>query len=278
MSRIAARFRTFAVVALLTGGGAGLFAADPAEPLGPLPPVRPTSRPAEIAVEMNKAFADLAHAEPASREAARLRLMSFPRESLPAFEKMVKEAVPLAPSQAAALREIVTQVYLSGEPYVATGSDGFLGVRLGEVNMLTKADAPGQLKLNEPNPFDPQPGIDYSTTGVVITERMAGFCGALMLQDGDVVLGLVERPAVLIRNPVEMRQAVMGFGAGKTLHFQLLRQGQVMRVPITLDPRPDDADQIGGPDPMKELLERRRLKADVYWESTFAPLLKEGVG
>ena len=66
-----------------------MFAADPVEPLGPLPPVRPTSRPAEIAVEMNKAFADLAHAEPAAREAARLKLMTLPRESLPAFVKMV---------------------------------------------------------------------------------------------------------------------------------------------------------------------------------------------
>ena len=128
-----------------------------------------------------------------------------------------------------------------------------------------------------PDPFPiPDPDAVY---GVVIVERMPGFCGARMLQDGDVILGLVERPTIQIRGPTEFSLAVRSMGAGQTVTFLILRQGQVIRVPVTLDPRPDAADFVpGAVSPMKDLLDERDKTAREYWEKEFAPLVKEGVG
>jgi hypothetical protein len=68
-------------------------------------------------------------------------------------------------------------------------------------------------------------------------------------------------------------------GAGQTIHFQVLRQGQVIRVPVTLDARPDETEFVpGGPPPMQRLLDDREQAVREYWEREFAPLLKEGVG
>jgi hypothetical protein len=68
---------------------------------------------------------------------------------------------------------------------------------------------------------------------------------------------------------------VKAAGAGKTVHFQVLRQGQIIRVPVTLDPRPDAADSPQTL--MPALLNERRNAADAYWEERFARVLKEGV-
>jgi hypothetical protein len=129
-----------------------------------------------------------------------------------------------------------------------------------------------------PNPFDlPPPGP--ATTAVVIMERMPGFCGARMFQDGDVVLGIAAgRRHLPIRTPLEMKTHVQQYGAGQTVLFEVLRQGQVQRVPITLDPKPDEADPASGINAMQNMLDKRRTAAEEYWEKTFAPLLKEKVG
>lgn len=253
----------------------------PASPAGPAtaPATLPSS--ADVRAQLPKLFADLANSDPAVRETARLSLMGVARPDLSAFEKVVRENLPLVPAQAAVLREIVTHAYLASDGYPATDREGFLGVRLLEVGVVSKQDdqePPAEIEIN---PFDPRRPLTSGppTTGVLIVERMPGFCGARSLQDGDVVLGIVERPGQPIRNPSEMRDAVTGFRAGETIHFQLLRQGQVIDVPITLDPRPEAADPLNaGLNAMQNLIDERKSRAAEYWEKTFAPMLKEAAG
>ena len=103
---------------------------------------------------------------------------------------------------------------------------------------------------------------------------MPGFAGARSLQDGDVILSMVEHADLQFRVASQFSLVVRSVGAGKTVHFQILRQGQIVRVPVTLDPRPDAADFTPT---MTALLNDRKAAADAYWETTFAPLLKEGV-
>ena len=86
--------------------------------------------------------------------------------------------------------------------------------------------------------------FDLDDHGVVIVERMPGFVGARMLLDGDVVLGVAERPDVRMLGVNEFQMVVRQITPGTTVHFQVMRQGQVMRVPVTLDPRPFDPESF----------------------------------
>src|SRR4051794_34683812 len=178
--------------------------------------------------------------------------MGLSPRDLPTLRRIVADNRPVMPAQAVVLREIVTQVLLSGDEYVTDGREGFLGVRPCEVNMTIRA-APVPVGI----PNADLPGADPdSIIGVAIMERMPGFCGARALQDGDIILSIIERPAVQFHNPSEFSQAVRFMGAGQSIHFQIVRQGQVVRVPITLDPLPEAARQIpGGPRNMDMLVE-----------------------
>jgi hypothetical protein len=214
--------------------------------------------PGGTVASLRQSFADLDDADAAVREAARLKLMGMRRQELPAFQKLVQESQPLAPSQAAVLRQIVTHVYLAGEKYDTTNVEGFLGVKMQETTVrLPAPDGADQ--------FAP-------AVGVVIVERMPGFAGARMLLDGDVILGVVERPDVRTLGMYEFQMVVKSVTPGTTIHFQVMRQGQVIRVPVAPDPRPFDADGL-----MQDLIYRRQRKADDYWEKSFAQVLKEGV-
>src|SRR5258708_2183625 len=72
---------------------------------------------------------DLASPEDAKREEARTNLMGLSREDLPRLRALVEENRPVAAAQAAALHEIVVQIYLSEEPYEQDFPlTGFLGL------------------------------------------------------------------------------------------------------------------------------------------------------
>ena len=251
---------------------ASAVAAQPAPPRLPeLQPERPAGRDAErpagrrpapgerpAASVLGQWFAELADADAAVRDAARMKLMGMRREDLAAFEGVVRESLPLMPSQAAVLRRIVTHVFLTGEPYQTTELEGFLGVKMQETSVRVPS-------ADEAEPFAP-------AVGVVIVDRMPGFAGARMLRDGDVILGVVERPDVRTMGTHEFTLVVRAVTPGSTIHFQVMRQGQIIRVPVAPDPRPFQADAI------QELINLRQHLADEYWEKSFAKLLNEGVG
>jgi hypothetical protein len=225
---------------------------------------------------MVEAFAQLADPDADVREAARTQLMGLERRYLPALQKLVERSRPLLPSQAAVLRQIVTHVYLAGEPYAANGNMGFLGVRMLEADVSLPPR--NQDDGDDTAPDDEAPLI-APRTGVVITERMPGFVGNRMLLDGDVIIGLADRPELRFQTGEDFSTAVRQFGAGRTIRFNLLRRGRLIKVAVPLDPRPEAAvAEPQGVGAMTDLLSRRRQKADAYWAESFAPLLKERLG
>lgn len=238
---------------------------------------------------IREAFAQLADADAEVREEARLRLMALERRYLPALQKLVERNRPLLPPQAAVIREIVTHVYLTGEPYNGDGRYGFLGVRMTDADMTQQlppaageddALAPGaEAAPEEPEPqaFIPD-GASFRAPprGVVIVERFAGFAGYRAFLDGDIVVGLADDPGRTFGSAEEFGAAVRTVGAGGKVRFTVLRRGRLVKVEARLDPRPDAANMV---DPsMNDLDRHRRLKAEAYWNESFGPLLNERVG
>jgi hypothetical protein len=261
----------------------------------------PATRPGALDAEtIRAAFADLDDPDATKRRQAYERLMGMTRADLDAFRNVVDQARPLAPSQAAVLREIVSQAFLSGEPYKPLPHAGFLGVKLQVVAVTTPVDDPAPnaapAAANAPAEVDPfhaqlrggAVGADTGRVGILIYERVPGFCGARSLVDGDVILSIVGHPLRMTADRFdrqlteEFSMVVREFGPGATVTFELLRQGRVMRVPVKLDARPELADPNFAAPPGTETLDdfnlARRRKADRYWNQTFRPLLGEQVG
>src|SRR5712691_1361256 len=187
-----------------------------------------------------------------TRDAARVALMGLKRQELNIFRQAIIQNLPLAPNQIINLREIVTQIYLAGDVYPTDdGEGGFLGVRL-----PSRPDEETLLCVER---------------GVVIVSRVPGFCAFRMLQDGDVVLAIHsdagDRP---LNQPMELRRAVSSIKAGQTITLEVLRQGRILNVPITLDRRPLQVDEAA----LQEFINDRADRADEIWERDFAPLLK----
>ncbi|HSU69784.1 MAG TPA: hypothetical protein VLJ39_23065 [Tepidisphaeraceae bacterium] len=243
----------FACAAL--GGFSAASAADApvTQPASP-----PTTRPADP-VMMGRWLRDLASPEFVVRDAARTQLMHLSRQDLPALQELVRKVSPLSPPQALALRQIVQEVYLAGEPYDASGNHGFLGILMDEAAMSTR-------DLQQPN----DTGI---IPGVVVADRIPGFCASRMLRDGDVILGTVE-PAQVFNSSNDLKNVIGSLEPGTLVHLQVLRQGQVIEVPLTLDRRPVEADENFA----ENFRFRRGEKFKEYWRHTFAPLLRESVG
>ena len=225
-------------------------------------PAPAADRP-EVAA-MRQSLADLDDPDASVRERARVGLMGMSQRDLPAFQKLVGESLPLAPAQAAVLRQVVMHVFLAGEPYETTGAQGFLGVRMQDTSVRVPVG----------DGVDPRVAAGTPAVGVVIVERMPGFVGARMLLDGDVILGVQERQDVRMLGVFEFQTVIQSVAPGDTVHFQILRQGQVVRVPVRLDPRPVESE----PMVLQRLIQERQGKAEAYWDNTFARLLKERVG
>jgi hypothetical protein len=220
------------------------------------PATRPTATLAVIRAHLNHLASDNFQ----TREAARVALMGLQRADLPVLRDAVARSMPLAPSQYAVLKDIVTQVYLSGDDYPAEDGDvGFLGVSL-----------PGAYE---------DPGPTGSPRGVQIVSRVPGFCAYRMLQNGDAVLSMTEAgETTKFSTSQEFIDTVKQVRAGRTVTFEVLRQGRVVRVPITLDRRPAAMETAFSADWLKEFMNRRADAVDELWERDFAPLLRDLLG
>jgi hypothetical protein len=211
------------------------------------PATRPTS---DIGAQLKTWFVNLAHPDARVRNDAMVQLMGIRAVDLPILRRVVEESRPLAAEQAVALRQIVTQVYLANDPY-DHHEDGFLGV------------------------FLPQPNTDDFVDGTLVTKRMPGFVGMRMFRDGDVILEIIDPARHTVHSGRNLTDALKNMPAGKTLQFQVLRQGQVILIPVTLDQRPLEADN--GPEAMEEFSRLRMVRADQYWTAHFANLVQERV-
>lgn len=203
-------------------------------------------------------FAQLSAADQGAREAARAELMRLQRDDLIELKSVVQRAKPLKPAQAAALRQIVQEIYLSGERYPRASREGFLGV-------LMDDSVPADWRDNEAP----------ATLGVIVADRIPGFCAARVLLDGDVILGTAS-PVRLFKSAMDLKQTISGLGVGATVRLLVLRRGKVVEVSVTLDARPaemgDDVDQRAA------FRAKRQKKFEDYWNREFEPLLHESVG
>jgi hypothetical protein len=228
----------------------------------------------DVEARIARSFTELADGDAKVRDAARSELMGLERRYLPELKRIVEQSKPLLPSQAAVLRQIVTHIYLSGEPYPVNHAMGFLGVRMQSATVSQPVDPQVGRNPQGPEANIPAP---LPQNGVVIVERLAGFVGARALLDGDVIVAIEEHPQVQFASSLAFSQAIASTAPGETIHFQVLRRGRVVKVEVKLDSRPaaaEDADQSS----MDALDTQRRQKADGYWRETFAPLVQDKVG
>lgn len=224
---------------------------------GDAPTTQPTTAPTDRTA-ISKWIADLASTDPAARDAAKTHLMHLSRGDLPALQELLRRSRPLAPSQAVVLRQIVQEVYLAGESYEKDPMNGgFLGIAMDGIL--------GRQDLQQPND-------DGHAPGIVVADRFAGFCASRMLRQGDVILGTSNPPQVFT-SILDLQNAIGGAEPGSTIRLEVLRQGQVIHVSLTLDCRP--AEVGTSPDNFRR---ERAEKFDDYWRETFAPLLKDSVG
>jgi hypothetical protein len=193
-----------------------------------------------------------------ARDGARLALMGLKRSELGALRDAIKQSLPLEPSQVIVLREIVTEVYLAGDLYIAEDDGmGFLGIHL-------------------PDWQRPEDRALMSVErGVVVMGRVPGFCAFRMLHDGDVLLSMAPPGGVNLElsTKEQLIAAVKSVRAGERVTFEVLRQGEILSVTITLERKPLNLElQI------EEFKGRRAEQADQVWERDFAPLLTEQLG
>lgn len=221
----------------------------------------PASRPADAGDStIAKSLDALANPDPQVRLSGRAALMRLNRQDLPELRRAVERARPLLPSQAAALQQIVREVYLAGEKYQRE-PQGFLGIL-----MDLGGAALGQDLV-------PENENGSRSLGVVVADRIPGFCAARRLLDGDVILGLAS-PFEPFRQSEDLRRIIGGMKPGVTVRLLVLRRGQVVEVPITLDAHPAET----MPDNGELFRAKREERFAAYWQREFEPLVRRSLG
>jgi hypothetical protein len=224
------------------------------------PTTAPTTQPARVA-GIKQMVGKLANDNYQVREAARVELMGLNRAELPLLRKAVKQSLPLEPSQLMALQDIVTQVYLSGADYdKEEGTAGFLGISMASWGNIENQ---GLLSIER---------------GIAVVSRVPGFSAFRMLQPGDVILAMdtgTARIEFKSPNPEDaFSGAVKAIDAGTMVKFEVLRQGQIIDVPVMLSRRPRGLTTPGFIDRFNT---ERANRAEDYWEKDFATLLGDPV-
>jgi hypothetical protein len=238
-----------------------IMLAQEQEPAAAPPATQPAAAPAQSPIAkgtIEQWFAELAHYDAAVRERARIELMGLQRNDLDTLHDIVQANLPLSPSQANVLHDIVIHVYLAGEPYVGRNV-GFLGVTLPQAGFARFGGDIGD-------------GAPPQNTAVIM-DRFPGFVGYRMLQDGDVIMGLGERPDLRIHEPTQLIAAIQEFRPGETVHLKVLRGMQVIDVAVKLDAR---VNEVAVPAiQIDDFRRAREIKAEEFWQKTFSPLLVE---
>jgi hypothetical protein len=217
----------------------------------------PTSQPAQGETNLlDSLVRNLGNPDPRVRDAGRTALLRLRREDLAELKKAMAKSRPLLPAQTSALRVIVRQIYLAEEKYNTDGH-GFLGIIMDGSN----PDA------------DLVPGNDTTDLGVVVTERIPGFCAARWLLDGDIVLGMA-RPFVPFHRTNDLRTTIGPMKPGTNVGLLVLRQGQLTTVVLKPDPNPQEIQSI---DQIPGFEAEREKRFTAYWNQEFRPLLNAKV-
>lgn len=238
-------------LSLAVTSGVGALAADQVSPVRVADSTL-DSKSDGIRQNITHSLDQLSDDHPAYRDAARRRLMQLSRKDLSVLQEVIKARLPLLPSEADALHEIVIQAYLSDDSYLTEATRGFLGVLFG---------------------FDQEMG-EPECGGVEIRFRVPGFCAYRCFEDGDIVLAIGDPQDELeLHNSSQMTVAVQSHAAGQRVLFKVLRRGRLVRVPVVLDARPLD---VNAASMVVDFSARRTVKAEAYWDENFEALVDRG--
>lgn len=238
------------------------------------PATQPTTQPADQLAANSPIrgwFRQLADPDPKIRDRAKTDLMGISADDLPRLRQLVVESQPLSPAQSGVLYDIVIQAYLASQPYrvwgttyansFGEGNSYFLGITWSDLNLQTE---PARL-------------------GAIVEERLPGFPSYRFLRTGDMILGvyfqpdrpLNEKPNVVTHTVGALIDAIHLQGA-RELVLEVLRDGETIRIPVTMAPRPVDADPLvlGA---VQAFNEARVVQADAYYNENFAPLVDQNI-
>ena len=240
----------------------GVYNAEP-------PTSQPTTAPSANALPANSPirrwFLRLSDPDPKIRDQAKTDLMGISADDLPKLRQLVIDSRPVSPAQSAALHDIVLQAYLASEPYKVADGD---------------TDAAGTTGPFFMGLFWPVPDNDQARLGVAVDVRLPGFPGYRFLRKGDMIMGVYfnpDLPLEVVPNMLTNTQATLS-GAIKSspgtqnIVLQVLRDGETMRIPIKMAPRPAFADPINAGS-MTAFVGPRVEQAEAYWNENFASLL-----
>jgi hypothetical protein len=220
-----------------------------------LRPARPPQPPTP-AEQIRTLLDQLADSNSQVRERAIEALMDLGAQDLPTLAKVVQAGGPLRPSQRAALRDIVTHVFIASVPYEADPAGaGFLG-----------------LSWLPEDPDSPQDG------GVPVVRRLPGFIAYRMLREGDVIKGIVEHGQQGTVNTSTFAEVIKAVGADQTITFLVLRDGKIIRVPVRLSARPTGNGTMNLNAWLEAWIAENQRRADEYWKEHFAPLVGDDDG
>jgi hypothetical protein len=174
------------------------------------------------------------------------QLMDLKKQDLPALRAAALAQSPLLPGQIGALRQAVSQVFLAAEKYRVDPEvpGGFIG-------------------LHWPAPLDP------SAEGILVDERIPGFAAYRLLQPGDVIVQILDCPAVPLHGNFNLVQVVQHMWPGQVLHLKLLRLGRPISVALVLDFLPIE---LLNPANADGWIQQRNQKAEDYWNREFSML------
>jgi hypothetical protein len=243
--------------------------------LAQAPATQPTTGPTSDAT-LRRLFLQLSNPDPKLRDQAKIDLMGFTAADLPALRQIAADNAPLSPQVIWALHEIVVQVFLADEKYkdlnnadcnaaTAVSPYFFLGVRW------------------------PQRSIQVDPTirlGAEIDERLPGFPSFRFLRTGDMILGIYfdsDLPISLTPNCDMLIKTIQMHPLRQQIVLQVLRDGEIITVPVKMSPRPFEAGPpagapVNGPQPNNEasmdtFMGSRQKRADTYWRLNFDALV-----
>ena len=223
----------------------------------------PSTAPADTQAVLRTALLQLSDRDPAVREAAREQLMGLPSSDLPALRTAVLQLKPLPPGNADALRDIVKQVYLSGENTEGDSRHGFMGISMNQFQMVYSD-----------NDSDPDLPV-----GVIVEMRLPGFDAYRVLRDGDIILAIASDASGTLRihEPQQIMDAVALLAAGQHVRLQVLRNGRRIETTLTLDPRPVELDTKQPAVNPNNYRKAQEDKAQAFWLARFAPLVANSI-
>jgi hypothetical protein len=227
--------------------------------------------------------------------------MRLTRADLPALRDIVAQARPILPAQAVVLHEIVQEIFLASDPYETQfkvpGTDRMSGeptsmiveaptaakaaeiagkkIDVGKVSNVKATTGFLGILMDDGGRSDVGAENDGNyPIGVIVADRIPGFCASRYLLDGDIILGL-SSPFTPFRSRLDLTGAVGGSPPGTVVGLLVLRRGQIISVTLTLDPKP--AVQLLEDNGVIFRNDRQR-KFDAYWQANFKSLLSQQLG